>query len=506
MAKELEIKTNIIVVCWNALNYTKLTLNSLFKTTKNKYYLTIIDNGSTDGTVDFLKALIKPENCLEISIIRNIENKGYGGAINQGFEISKKHDTKYTCVCNNDIFFQDGWLKKMEEGLDDDCNLAILGAMRPSFDVFDFRLKKSLKEIVDSTPEWYTPEQELKEITGLLSFEEFCKKITLHNGNNIKYLNCPPESVVTHCALVRNEAILRLGHLADPQFEIYGSEDIDLSWSLYKLGYKVAILNKIYVHHFRHKSIKSSNLDRNIYLAENNKKFVKKWNNELFFFLKNEEVKGVFLEDKFCREDDYDYFFLRKINEKTSFYDEYKKIKEDLYIDEVVIDKPIGNLYRKNHVLILVKDNKGNFVLGQKNNFYADGISRMLGGGLKEDEDPILAAKREMSEETGVEFNQDEFFPIGQIITKANTVDGIMYMKVYLFGLILRKAENLVASDDISGIKKYSEEDLEAMIGKMYKLSGEFRTKDFYFFHGDWGRIYGSIHDLALKKFRKITS
>jgi len=169
----------------------------------------------------------------------------------------------------------------------------------------------------------------------------------------------------------------------------------------------------------------------------------------------------------------------------------------------VTIDQPIGNLYRKNHVLILVKNNHGKYILGQKKNFYADGISRMLGGGLNDGEDPQTAAQREIEEELKLKLNRDNFFPLGQIITKANTAIGVMYMKVYLFGLILKEDVDIVANDDISGISAYSEKDLELMISKMFKLTGEFRNDNFYFLHNDWGRIYGFIHELALKNFKK---
>ena len=41
---------SIVVVCWNALEYTKVTLESLFNTVKSSYNLIIINNGSNDDT------------------------------------------------------------------------------------------------------------------------------------------------------------------------------------------------------------------------------------------------------------------------------------------------------------------------------------------------------------------------------------------------------------------------------------------------------------------------
>lgn len=54
---------NIVVVCWNALEYTKNTLNSLLKSIddsfKNSVRLTLINNGSSDGTLQYLKHFTK---------------------------------------------------------------------------------------------------------------------------------------------------------------------------------------------------------------------------------------------------------------------------------------------------------------------------------------------------------------------------------------------------------------------------------------------------------------
>lgn len=42
------------------------------------------------------------------------------------------------------------------------------------------------------------------------------------------------------------------------------------------------------------------------------------------------------------------------------------------YTINVITGKPIGNLYRDRHVLILVQNKEGNFLLGEKADFYAE--------------------------------------------------------------------------------------------------------------------------------------
>lgn len=48
---------------------------------------------------------------------------------------------------------------------------------------------------------------------------------------------------------------------------------------------------------------------------------------------------------------------------------------------------PFGNLkFRDRTILVLCRDGKGNFLLGAKPTHYPEGIVRMLGGGVDDDE------------------------------------------------------------------------------------------------------------------------
>lgn len=322
--KEYKTKTNIVISCWNAIDHTEVTVNRLFDTVHHHFFLTIINNGSKDGTKEFLDNLEISDFCEKITIIHNEDNQGAGGAINQGHEISKKYGIKYTCLCNNDLYFQDNWLEPLEEKMESDDSIGILGTLRPATEVIHHTFDKPTKEIVDSTPKEYSIDEELNFFQNGFSFDETCKKIIDKNGGGVDVLRCPPNAVITCCAIVRSNVTDKIDLLSDPQFEIYGSEDIDLSWRLQGAGYKCCILKDVYVHHFRHRSITSSNLDREKFLLENNTKFFNKWESVIYDFLDKERGTGVDINMKMGASGGPEYLFLRMINDKINFISKYE--------------------------------------------------------------------------------------------------------------------------------------------------------------------------------------
>jgi 8-oxo-dGTP pyrophosphatase MutT (NUDIX family) len=167
----------------------------------------------------------------------------------------------------------------------------------------------------------------------------------------------------------------------------------------------------------------------------------------------------------------------------------------------VTIGNPIGNLYRKNHVLILIQLKNGNFLLGKKQGFYPDHMARFVGGGVKNDEDSVSAAKREIAEELKIEVDKNHLIHLAKIITNAMTAEGDMSMTTNVYGLILDTELKLTASDDLTGLIELTTCQFEDLIRDMYSLTGTLTTDTFSFDWHDWGKIYGPIHEMSLKVF-----
>lgn len=315
-------KTNIVVTCWNAFPYTKVTLERLFATVHNDYCLTIIDNASSDETPEYLKDLRPPSNCKKLTLITNEQNEGNVGAVNQGYEVSKQLGATYTCLCNNDLYFQDGWFKRLEETMDKNSKLGMLGSLRPAISVKHYNGKPT-SVVLKSTPEEYDLREELKFFMGepIEQFDAAAEKIIAVNGRGLAILPVPPEALSSYCVFVRNVAAEDVGYMADPQFSPYGSDDIDLTWAIAQAGYQCAMLKDTYVHHFRSKSIKANGANQNKLLFDNNQKFFRKWKSVIHDFLLSEQTKGVNLAEMLGEEKDNDYWFLFRLNGNIGFWD-----------------------------------------------------------------------------------------------------------------------------------------------------------------------------------------
>jgi len=117
-------KTAIVMLCWNRSRYTKACLKSIRRfTALEEYRLIVVDNGSTDDTIPFLR-----ENLLEGELlIFNPRNVGFPKANNMALRHIEKEP--YVLFLNNDTQVQEsGWLKKMIRAMKRD-KLDIVGPM-----------------------------------------------------------------------------------------------------------------------------------------------------------------------------------------------------------------------------------------------------------------------------------------------------------------------------------------------------------------------------------------
>ena len=109
-------KISIIILNWNGKEITKNLISSIFEKTvypKSKMKVIVVDNGSRDGSVGYLKRIFGRR----INILSLDKNYGYSIGINKGIKYAiKKYNPDYLLFLNNDMLIVDGlWIKKMLE-------------------------------------------------------------------------------------------------------------------------------------------------------------------------------------------------------------------------------------------------------------------------------------------------------------------------------------------------------------------------------------------------------
>jgi len=113
---------SIIIVVWNQLAYTKLTVESILKNTQLPLELVIIDNGSRPDVKAFFDSL---KNTVSIKYSRNDSNLGPIKGINQGIRLS---EYDYVTVIHNDvIIMESGWLEKIKSIMERFNDVGIVG-------------------------------------------------------------------------------------------------------------------------------------------------------------------------------------------------------------------------------------------------------------------------------------------------------------------------------------------------------------------------------------------
>ncbi len=118
--------TSIMMVTYNRLELTKRMLQSLFAQTDVPYRLIIVDNGSTDGTVEWLKSVPQEHNlCQSVDIHLNEKNLGIAAGRNRAMKIADKYNDPWLSTVDNDVEFVSSWLSKCVNILKDNPKFAI---------------------------------------------------------------------------------------------------------------------------------------------------------------------------------------------------------------------------------------------------------------------------------------------------------------------------------------------------------------------------------------------
>lgn len=225
--------TSIIVVNWNTREITAVCLERIRRYTNVPYELIVVDNGSSDGSPEFLKSVagitklvLLPENC------------GFAGGYNRGIEAADENND--VLLLNSDAFVTRGWLRRMldcrdrnKAGMVGPCTNRSKGKQR-----YAPRIKGLF-------PPWFRK----TEAVDYLSF---------------------------FCVLISRPVLQAVG-LLDQRFTFGMFEDDDYCRRAQRAGFKLYIDGKSWVWHEANATFSANRLDFRGIFETNRQQFDQKW-------------------------------------------------------------------------------------------------------------------------------------------------------------------------------------------------------------------------------------
>lgn len=205
----------IVVLNWNGRELVLDCLHSIQQLRYDNVTTLVVDNCSTDGSVEAVK-----EEYPDVGIIENKRNLYWSGGNNEGIKYALEKQADYILLLNNDTTVDPDMIREMVDVAEQDSSIGLLGP----------------KIYYHHDPEllWYAGGR-VNLVQGRLWHTGIREK------DRGQYDQVSEVDYVTGCALmIRNEVAHRIG-LIDTAYTLY-CEDVDYSIRAGKAGYRLILV------------------------------------------------------------------------------------------------------------------------------------------------------------------------------------------------------------------------------------------------------------------------
>jgi hypothetical protein len=98
-------ETTVVIPNYNGIEHLQLCLETLARQTHGDFDILMVDNGSKDGSVEFVRS-----NHPRVQIVQFDTNRGFAPAVNEGI---RRAQSPYIILLNNDIELAPSWIEQM---------------------------------------------------------------------------------------------------------------------------------------------------------------------------------------------------------------------------------------------------------------------------------------------------------------------------------------------------------------------------------------------------------
>jgi GT2 family glycosyltransferase len=273
----------ILIVNWNVRELLRACLLSLqaYPSTKHEQRIIVVDNASTDGSVDMLRAEFP-----DVHVIANAANRGFTGGNNDGLMAiangewgmaNEPHSSflnphslfDYVLLLNPDTEVTAGALDAMLTYADAHEDVALVG---PQLRYGDGSLQSSRRRFP-------TLATTLFESTWLQKYAPRSVTRRYHGDDLPINQPCDVDWVVGAAMLVRWKAVQQVGGLDEKNFFMY-SEEVDWCKRMKDAGWRVVWLPQPVIIHHEGKSSDQVSTRRMVYFNTSKVRYMRKHHGE----------------------------------------------------------------------------------------------------------------------------------------------------------------------------------------------------------------------------------
>lgn len=214
---------SIIIVNWNGKHWLEKCLPSLYKQNYKNFEIVLVDNASTDGSIEFIKKYYPKVR----KIVKNKENLGFAEANNRGYRVATGD---YILFLNNDTEVTKEFLSILVKGLEKNKKIASLQSRMLLMDE---------PEKLDSVGAFLTR-------TGFLYHYGIAKRWQKKYNKKIPFY-----SAKGACMIFKKEVLdetLVDGEVLDSNYFAY-FEETDLCHRVWMAGYEIYFEPKSIIYH-----------------------------------------------------------------------------------------------------------------------------------------------------------------------------------------------------------------------------------------------------------------
>ena len=201
-------KATIVIPNINGKGWLKDSIESIYAQTEQDFDLIVVDNGSTDESLEQARSYCTRPN---FTLIENGRNTGFSYAVNQGIA---RAQSKYVVLFNNDAFAEPQWLAELLRTADADPKI---------FAVQSLMIRHFERELADDAGDYVT-------WMGFACKTGDGRRVSRYTKQKRIFSACGG------AALYRKSILDEIGGFDEHFFAYF--EDVDLSWRANSYGYK----------------------------------------------------------------------------------------------------------------------------------------------------------------------------------------------------------------------------------------------------------------------------